>query len=602
MKYPGFLALILVLLAAAIVPSPAAQPLSPFSIRGTLPWHNFLSGPTAWNFEDYRKYLDDMSDRGFNFVGFHCYTGGGGRYVSYVEPIIRVEYANVLPNAEFDTSATARWGYRPMATERFAFGSNKLFDHNLFGCDAAIRPHNNEQRYEEAQNLMRQVIRYAHSRGIKVGLGFEFGIYPPEFMSVVPPESVLRSPYLPDPTHPASIEIQQRYIENIVDAYPELDYLWLWLHEHSFMVGKFAFTDSFQKYYAEHKESFAGMKEESLTFNGVWALAYISQSYDYLHEIAPQTRMVISGWGGDNQFPALMEGLDAQLPKEIIFSCLNPWTPSGRQSEVFNRIDGRDIWVIPWLEGDNQLWHPQPRVAMLADSITTAEQQKTQGVIGIHWRTEDIRANFDAFNELIDEPLRPEDRKQLTKEEIADYTTDFYKRWCAKEYGPAAGKEIAASLAKIDLGRLLADMRSPEYYPYNPTWGRLPAQTEVEIQTLKEHIENVLQETKNEEHKNNLEYLEDTLEFVLLLDEVGRRLEPAYKLKDILIVGKPDEEIPTERITAALEAMDKAPLRELFEVYARRVRSRGELGVLSSLNQKLWQTAVELKQFLQDRK
>ena len=26
-----------------------------FTIRGTLPWHNFLSGPTAWNKDDYQR-------------------------------------------------------------------------------------------------------------------------------------------------------------------------------------------------------------------------------------------------------------------------------------------------------------------------------------------------------------------------------------------------------------------------------------------------------------------------------------------------------------------------------------------------------------------
>ena len=26
-----------------------------FNIRGVLPWHNFLSGPTGWNLEDYRR-------------------------------------------------------------------------------------------------------------------------------------------------------------------------------------------------------------------------------------------------------------------------------------------------------------------------------------------------------------------------------------------------------------------------------------------------------------------------------------------------------------------------------------------------------------------
>ena len=42
-----------------------------FNIRGVLPWHNFLSGPTGWNLEDYRDYLDECQQYGINFIGFH---------------------------------------------------------------------------------------------------------------------------------------------------------------------------------------------------------------------------------------------------------------------------------------------------------------------------------------------------------------------------------------------------------------------------------------------------------------------------------------------------------------------------------------------------
>jgi len=35
-----------------------------FEIRGVLPWHNFLSGPTSWNIEDYQKYLDECERNG----------------------------------------------------------------------------------------------------------------------------------------------------------------------------------------------------------------------------------------------------------------------------------------------------------------------------------------------------------------------------------------------------------------------------------------------------------------------------------------------------------------------------------------------------------
>ena len=65
-----------------------------FNIRGVLPWHNFLSGPTSWNLSDYRIYLDECRKNGINFIGFHNYTGGGERYATYVEPMIKIEYKN----------------------------------------------------------------------------------------------------------------------------------------------------------------------------------------------------------------------------------------------------------------------------------------------------------------------------------------------------------------------------------------------------------------------------------------------------------------------------------------------------------------------------
>ena len=64
------------LLACALsisLPTKAAEPAhSPFVVRGTLPWHNFLSGPTAWDEEDYERYLDRMQALSLNYITFHC--------------------------------------------------------------------------------------------------------------------------------------------------------------------------------------------------------------------------------------------------------------------------------------------------------------------------------------------------------------------------------------------------------------------------------------------------------------------------------------------------------------------------------------------------
>ena len=66
-------------IAACCCLASAGFAAEPFEIRGVLPWHNFLCGPTAWNKADYEAYLDNCKAEGINFIGFHNYTGGGSR-------------------------------------------------------------------------------------------------------------------------------------------------------------------------------------------------------------------------------------------------------------------------------------------------------------------------------------------------------------------------------------------------------------------------------------------------------------------------------------------------------------------------------------------
>jgi hypothetical protein len=105
-------------------------------------------------------------------------------------------------------------------------------------------------------------------------------------------------------------------------------------------------------------------------------------------------------------------------------------------------------------------------------------------------------------------------------------------------------------------------------------------------------------QAQNPRHRANLAWLAANLEFILLLDEVGRKIEPAYDFKNQLLLGQSDSKQLASRIERARIALEAAPIEELFETYAGRVRSRGELGVLSSLNQKLWLQYKEIDYFL----
>lgn len=584
---------LLLFLAAALAfrtPLPAAETNSPFGIRGTLPWHNFLSGPTAWNEEDYVRYLDRLQALGLNYVTFHCYTGGAERYVTYVEPLIRIEYRNVVPEATLDTSLTARWGYRPLPVSEFAFGTDKPFKlpagATAFGADAAVTAHNNEERYRFAQDLMRRVIQHAHRRGFQVGIGFEFGIHPPEFFSVVPPDSWIRGANLPDPLHPASIEILRRTIDNILTAYPDIDWIWLWLHEHTMHIGQPRVSAAFNQFFSDNAKFFSDAGSDGNLFTGVWSLAYLREAESYLHRRAPKVRIAISGWGGGAQLPLLLRGLDRAVPTNIVFTCLNPAQGWEAQPPVMSEIAAhREVWAIPWLEGDARLWHLQPRVSLLRQQVRLAQEQKLSGVLAIHWRTEETRANLDAFARFAADPDR------------APTVEEFYRRDCEEQFGSGAAKEIADILVSFDVDQSLAT-DSPEYYPYDPRWGRM--QTPVRMRVLKAFgtARRLADAAKDTKHRANLQWLADNFQFTLVLEEVGVKLEPAYRLKDRWLRGAlTDAELQAE-VAEARTALDEAPVEKLFQTYARRVRSRGELGELSSINQRLWTAYRELKEFL----
>lgn len=567
---------------------PKQKKLSSFSIRGTLPWHNFLSGPSAWNEDDYRRYLDQMQSLGLNLVTFHCYTGGLQRYAPYVEPMIRIEYRDVVPVAFLDTSLSARWGYRPLAVQDFAFGTDQLFSlpagAKAFGADSALLAKDNEDSYCLAQKTMQNVMKMSHERGIAFGMGFEFGIYPPEFASILPQDYALPGIGLPDPCHPSSKEILRKTIDNILETYPGIDWIWLWVHEHSNFVNEFKASAPFAQFCKEENRWFAGASEP-VKINGLWSLAYIQQAYKYIQEKSPKTQIMISGWE-NGHFAEILEGLNRALPKDIAFSCLNPYQGAKPQPAVLAEIaKDRRVVAIPWLEGDQRLWHLQPRVHILRDQIKLAQKQNLDGVIAIHWRTEETRLNLKTFARFANKPKDPITASQIYHED------------CLEQYGSTAARVLTPLLAKLDLEQVLNEPVSPVYFPYDPSWGRLSDKTRERLHVLIETISGVETKTKNQWQRNNLNWLKDKFLFTVLLDEVSRNIEPAYQLKIQYDSGDTGK-ITNEQMKAVTEKFKAAPLEEMLKTFARTIRSQGERGELSSMNQRVYLQYKELGRFL----
>jgi hypothetical protein len=561
----------------------------PFKVRGALPWHNFLSGPTAWDEPEYERYLDWMKKLHLNLLALHCYTGGAQRYVSYVEPMIRIEYRNVVPEAGFDTSLTSRWGYRPLAVKDFAFGTARLFaapeGAQAFGSRAAVLARTNEERYQRAQALIRHVVEMAHARGIQVAMGFEFGVYPPELFSVIPQDSFMPANMLPDPTHPASIEILRLTIDDILKAYPGIDWIWLWLQEHETPPGKA--RPALEQLLDREAKLFGEGLDQRTVFTGVWSLEYIRLAHRYLAARAPKVRLAIGGWGGGSQLPPILRGLDRGLPKDVVFTCLNPSMGLVPQPSFLAEIaKNREVWAIPWLEGDAKLWHLQPRVSLMREQVLLAQKQGLSGVLAIHWRTEEIRTNMEAFARFASAPAQ------------APTVDEIYREDCLKQFGEPAAGELAPLLARMDTEQWFEPLASPEYFPYDSSWGRLEPGLRARLGQAAEQIDRIAARAAQARHAENLRWLAANLHFTLLLDRVSEALAPADQLKARWLKGEVAADSLEREAAASRRALDSAPVESLFNTYAGRVRSRGELGELSSLNQRLWLHYLELRSFL----
>ncbi len=566
-----------------------------FEIRGVLPWHNFLSGPTAWNEDNYREYLDECQKNNINFIAFHNYTGGGERYFNYVEPMVKISFKSILPEATFDHSGTARWGYLPMKVQDFAFETGKLVDlpdgKEYFGADCALLASTNEERYNLAQGLMKKVLAMAHERQIQMAMGFEFGVAPPEFASIRTHDdmywlgngSIVYNPFDPD-----AAGILYATIDNILETYEGIDWIYLWLNEHC-MFGIDPQTalknKQMEEYYHRNSKYFESeVVDDNLKFLGVWAQAYIMKAYEYIKRKASSTRIVIGGWGAEYQMGLLLKGLHKSLPKDIVFSMLNPWQGGRPHPDYFKDIaQNRQIWAIPWLEGDASLWHLQPRVADMKAHVRKAAADGLNGVVAIHWRTEEIRPNFKAFSHFA---FNPGNETSLE---------DIYYNFCRTQFGDYAASGLAPLFIAADTSGILNNIASPVYFAYTPEWGRLnPAQTNYYWEFIRVTVD-CLEKEKDPVKIKNLEWLKAVCEFTLLLDEAGRKMEPAWHIREAVLT---QTAVAPAEVMKAKKMLQEVPIERLFGTFATRIHSRGELGMLSSVNQRLWREYQLLNEFL----
>lgn len=539
-------------------------------VRGVLPWYNFLNSPTTWDPTDHRALADQLIRMGANFVGFHTYDA---------EPFAAYEQdGKMVWGARLLSTTGNVWGTTPLTTDRFGFGTGLLYPGEAFGAATALAGGPDDEAIRREQEVMRDALQYAHDRGLKTCLGFELG---------------------GDPTDPTWRGIFTRRLEWLLDHYPSLDYIWLWQAETQGASG-YAPQPSprvlpdgrlegsrMPLYGMDRQETFRRVVDRQTgerpffqdTEAGRLARATEGARLEQFGTLASKLlarrehapRLVISGWGGDERILSAeyYEGLDRLLPEDVVFSSLEHIAARPRVDRIYHDLPaGRERWPIPWLECDGDEWHAQPRVHDYEGAMRDLLASGSQGVLGIHWRTRDVEENLGY---LVDAAWEP----SLTAEA---FFTDYARR----VYGPDLGPTMAAIHSELDvLGyRWLGGAGQNECAPFS--WGPGEPAKAARLGEIRAQVAALLPESGR--HGAKVAWLLDSLDWVLAYDRAERDALEATAL--IARARGADAEEASRVGREALAVLARTSFSEALWAYARRVTTRGEYGVLATVNGK----------------
>lgn len=265
-------------------------------IRGFLPWTNFPQSATSYSWEDWKFILDQMAKMRFNFIHIHNYNGELGHNEMYHN----FTYKGYTSRVWMPTARQAHaWAMSPWDVNKYRFGATDLFDDYDFGADCALHNENltNEEVFRKSASLFQRVIEYAHSRGVKVGLGLDIDLIPKDYKTTADDPGVV-----------------QARIDQLVNDYPNLDYLLCFQSEN---VGKDP------KFYDVWRKIFSGF-------------------YDGVKARMPRTRVAVAGWGLN---PASI----ATLPADVICAPISYYSDRCETGAIYG---DREYWGCPWLERD----------------------------------------------------------------------------------------------------------------------------------------------------------------------------------------------------------------------------------------------------------
>ncbi len=399
-------------------------------------WHNFLSGCSTWNLEQWNSWTLQSQKMGYNAIMVHAY--GNNPMVSFTFN------GKTKPVGYLSTTVRGRdWSTMHVNDVRRLFGG-EVFNDPVFGADAGMVPE--EQKAAAAQKLMQGVFQYAGTRSMNVFFAVDVDTVSanPQDLIMTLPESARfavqdRKFWLPNPDTLDGYKYYKAQVEALMAAYPQITELVAW-----FRTGGTPWLDlkvnEMPQAWQEEYEAAIGKRADAGRYwrsHNMFAISKIVRAFDKaLKEIGHgQVRICSGTW-----YFTFLPACDFFMPRHVKLIGLDYDVLHNKsvfdvaaQRQLFADVAAkRSVIPIAWAHHDDgnyvgRSYTPFPKLH------STLTDMNACGFGVIHWTTRPLDLFFLSLSDQVwsatkDRPLR------LTCDDMAGHMFGEVARATMGEY------------------------------------------------------------------------------------------------------------------------------------------------------------------------
>ena len=568
----------------------ADRPLVP--ARLVFNWHNFLSGCSTWNLEQWQKWTVQSQKMGYNGVMVHAYGNNPMAGFSFQGIQKPVGYLS-------STQVGRDWSTNHVNDVRRLYGG-QIFDGPVFGADAAIEGTDLE-RTEAAQKLMADAFACAEKRGVDVYFAVDIdttSANPQELICALPEAARFEidvsgiawmgqeegKAWLANPDTPQGYAFYKAQVEHLLRVYPQIDCLVAWHRKHHTPWMGFKaenMPEAWQREYAAEVEKTPEAKELWHSVHMFGQAKIVRAFRRALDELGRKdVKVAFGSWDFD-----FLPAADRFMPEDVAFIPLD-WMVL-RDASIFDTAEQRasvaqvaghrDVIPIAWAHHDdgNYVGRPYTPYSNFYDRLGEMKCQSA-GYGIIHWTTKPLDLYFASLIDQVwassrNEPLEETCQRlaaDLIGSEEAEVFGDYLHAWVTTM--PKIGRETTDLFIDHELGD--------------------PAEMEVEQGKRLELLAKVDRSKTDSQGREWLDYfagLEAYVRDIYRTEDAFNRAKKAYRVGDL---------------TAARVAMTACRPEEVIERYAEFSQkggmTRGEEGLVVSMNTRWLPHYTRLRQAL----